>query len=337
LPKKVEIIAPAGNFASLKAAIDNGADVVYLGFNDATNARNFEGLNFTTEELEEGIELIRNKGRQFYVAINTFPQREAFKDWERSVDQAVALGADALILADLGVLSYAREKYPDINIHLSVQASASNYESINFYKKAFNIKRVVLPRVVTIAEIKGIAEKTDVELEVFMLGGLCINIEGRCYLSSFLTGASTNTEGACSPSRFVRFNNSDDGSLSITLNDVLLNRLSKDESSAYPTCCKGRYVLPDGSLSYAFEEPESLNALSVLPELIEAGVSAIKIEGRQRTKTYVAEVTKTVRAAVDAYYADPAAQKAAIKSGTAGNVLSTFEGTAQTLGCYVEK
>jgi len=135
----------------------------------------------------------------------------------------------------------------------------------------------------------------------------------------------------------VRFTNSDDGSLSITLNDVLLNRLSKDESSAYPTCCKGRYVLPDGTLSYAFEEPESLNALSVLPELIEAGVAAVKIEGRQRTKTYVAEVTRTVRKAVDAYYKDPAAYKNAIKEGTASGVLSTFEGTAQTLGCYIEK
>lgn len=337
MPKKVEIIAPAGNFASLKAAVENGADVVYLGFNDATNARNFEGLNFTPEELQEGVDLIRKKGRQFYVAINTFPQRETFKQWQESVDNAVNLGADAIILADLGVLSYAREKYPDINIHLSVQASASNYESINFYKKQFNIRRVVLPRVTTIPEIAEIAKKTDVELEVFMLGGLCINIEGRCYLSSFLTGSSTNTDGACSPSRFVRFNNGDDGSLSITLNDVLLNRLSKDESSAYPTCCKGRYVLPGGELSYAFEEPESLNALSVLPELIEAGVSAIKLEGRQRTKTYVAEVTRTVRKAVDAYYADPAACKAAIKEGTAGNVISTFEGSAQTLGCYIEK
>jgi len=336
-PSQVEIIAPAGNFASLKAAIENGADVVYLGFNDATNARNFEGLNFTTEELEEGVALVRKKGRQFYVAINTFPQRDNFKDWEGSVDRAVELGADAIILADLGVLNYARTKYPDINIHLSVQASASNYESINFYKKVFNVKRVVLPRVLTIPEIADIAAHTDVELEVFMLGGLCINIEGRCYLSSFLTGASTNTEGACSPSRFVRFNNSNDGSLSITLNDVLLNRLSKDESSAYPTCCKGRYVLPDGSLSYAFEEPESLNALSVLPELIEAGVSAVKLEGRQRTKTYVAEVTRTVRKAVDAYYKDPEAFKVAVKDGRAGNVLSTFEGTAETLGCYIEK
>jgi len=335
--KRVEIIAPAGNFASLKAAVSNGADVVYLGFNDATNARNFEGLNFTPEELQEGVELIRQKGKQFYVAINTFPQRDNFIVWQSSVDRAVALGADAIILADLGVLNYARKKHPDINIHLSVQASASNYESINFYKKAFNVKRVVLPRVLTIAEIAEIAAKTTVELEVFMLGGLCINIEGRCYLSSFLTGASTNTEGACSPSRFVRFNNSNDGSLSITLNDVLLNRLSKDESSAYPTCCKGRYVLPDGSLSYAFEEPESLNALAVLPELIEAGVSAVKLEGRQRTKTYVAEVTRTVRAAVEAYYKDPEAYKSAIKDGNAGNVLSTFEGTAETLGCYIEK
>ena len=93
----VEVVSPAGNIASLKAAVDSGADAVYLGFNDSTNARNFEGLNFTLKELTEGIRHVRDKGRKFYVAVNTFPQLDAFPKWQASVDNAVRLGADAVI------------------------------------------------------------------------------------------------------------------------------------------------------------------------------------------------------------------------------------------------
>ncbi|MBI1910747.1 MAG: U32 family peptidase [Deltaproteobacteria bacterium] len=332
---KAEVIAPAGNIASLKAAVDSGADAVYLGFNDATNARNFEGLNFTPEELEDGIKYIRSKGRKFFVAINTFPQGDTFPKWYAAVDNAVRLGADAVIIANMGILKYAREKYPDANLHLSTQASSSNYESINFYKKHFGIKRVVLPRVLTIPEIKQLKEHTDVEIEVFALGGLCINIEGRCYLSSFITGASTNTEGACSPSRFVRFENTQGGGMSISLNNVVLNKLSSTESSPYPTCCKGRYIMPDGEVFYAFEEPESLNILHVVPGLIESGVAAFKIEGRQRTKSYVGAMTGIMRQAVDSYYADPKNYR--VKPEWSAKTIATFEGTKETIGSYLVK
>lgn len=332
---KPEVIAPAGNLASLKAAVDSGADAVYLGFNDATNARNFEGLNFTFEELEEGIRLVRSKGKKFFVAINTFPQADASPKWYKAVDLAMDLRADAVIIANIGVLNYARRRYPEANLHLSTQASSSNYESINFYRKHFGIKRVVLPRVLTVDEIKHLRERTDVEIEVFALGGLCINIEGRCYLSSFVTGASTNTEGACSPSRFVRFVPDASGGMSITLNGETLNRLGKDESSPYPTCCKGRYLRPDGEYAYAFEDPESLNVLGILPGLMEAGVAALKIEGRQRTRTYVAAMTGVLREAVDSCFKDPLGYR--VRPEWSARTLGTFEGTSETLGSYLVK
>lgn len=332
---KPEIVSPAGNLASLKAAIDSGADAVYLGFSDSTNARNFEGLNFTPAEMADGIGYVRSKGRKFYIAINTFPQGDTFVKWYKAVDHAVEVGADAVIIANLGILKYARERHPDSVLHLSTQASSSNYESINFYRKHFGIKRVVLPRVLTIEEMKRLKERTEAEIEVFALGGLCINIEGRCYLSSWVTGASTNTEGACSPSRFVRFNPSADGGMTIALNGVTLNRLGNDESSPYPTCCKGRYVTPGGSYEYAFEEPESLNVLKVLPGLMDAGVSALKIEGRQRTKSYVAAMTRVLREAVDACYADSRAYE--VRPEWARKTVSTFEGTRETLGSYLTK
>ena len=333
--KKAEVIAPAGNSASLKAAVDAGADAVYLGFNDDPNARNFEGLNFTHQELEDSIQYVRAKGKKIFVAINTFPQADGFQKWYRAVDRAVELGADAIIIANLGVLHYAASRYPDANLHLSTQASASNYESINFYRKQFGIKRVVLPRVLTKDEIKALVEHTDVEIEVFALGGLCINIEGRCYLSSYVTGASTNTTGACSPSRFVRFASEPEGGMSIRLNNVLLNRLTAAESSPYPTCCKGRYIRPDGVAAYAFEEPESLNILPIVPNLIEAGVLAFKIEGRQRTKAYVSAMTGVLREAVDSYYQNPAGYT--VKPQWSAKVLSTFEGTKETVGSYLVK
>lgn len=332
MKNKVEILAPAGNLSSLKAAADSGADVVYLGFSDATNARNFEGLNFSEKELREGVRYLRRLGKKFFVAINTFPQGADISPWKDAVNRGVKLGADALIIADMGVLGYARKAHPEQALHLSVQASAASAEAINFYKEHFNITRAVLPRVHSIKEIRELKAKTDVELEVFCLGGLCINIEGRCFLSSFVTGASTNTEGACSPSRFVRFTSNENDSLEITLNGTLLNSLDKDESSPYPTCCKGRYIMPDGRLFYAMEEPESLNALEVLPGLIEAGVSALKIEGRQRTKKYVEEVTSLVREAVDSYYTSP--ENYEVKKSWQEKTLRSFEGSKETLGAY---
>lgn len=332
---KPEVIAPAGNLASLKAAVDSGADAVYLGFSDSTNARNFEGLNFTPEELEDGIRYVRSKGRKFFVAINTFPQGDDFPKWYKAVDLAMALKADAVIIANIGVLKYAREKYPHANLHLSTQASSSNYESINFYRKHFGIKRVVLPRVLTVEEIKHLRERTDVEIEVFALGGLCINIEGRCYLSSYVTGASTNTEGACSPSRFVRFSSEPGGGMSIALNNMTLNRLGRNESSPYPTCCKGRYIKPDGEYAYVFEDPESLNVLKILPGLMDAGVAALKIEGRQRTKTYVAAMTGVLREAVDSCFRDAAAYN--VRPEWSSKTVATFEGTSETLGSYLVK
>ena len=194
---------------------------------------------------------------------------------------------------------------------------------------------MVLPRVLTFNEIKDLKSRTDVEIEVFALGGLCINIEGRCYLSSFVTGASTNTEGVCSPSRFVRFEGTEDGGMTISLNNVLLNRLSRGESSPYPTCCKGRYILPDGRAFYAMEEPESLNVLKILPELIGSGVSALKIEGRQRTKTYVAAMTKVLKEALQSYYRDPSSYT--VRPEWSEKTVATFEGAKETVGPYVIK
>lgn len=333
--EKIELCCPAGNLPSLKAAIDNGADVVYLGFRNATNARNFEGLNFTTKDIAAGIEYAHRRGKKVYIAINTFPQFEDAPIWYRAVDDVVALGADAAILANMGVLKYAADTYPDLRLHLSVQGSASSVESLNFYREHFNVKRAVLPRVLTVDEIRAIKEEMgDFELEVFGFGGLCINICGRCYLSSYITGVSCNTGGVCSPSSHVTFENEGDR-LKVSLSGVVLNSYAPGEVTSYPTSCKGRYYYNGEELGYPIEEPASLNVLEILPSIIEAGVDSLKLEGRQRTRAYVATMTGILREAIDRYYDDPEGYH--VDDAWMSQASLAMEGMKTTYGSYVQK
>ena len=216
---------------------------------------------------------------------------------------AAQLGADALILADLAMLEYAAERYPHIERHVSVQASATNEEAVRFYHQHFDVARVVLPRVLSIHQVKQLARVTPVPLEVFAFGSLCIMAEGRCYLSSYLTGESPNTVGACSPARFVRWQQTPQG-LESRLNEVLIDRYQDGENAGYPTLCKGRYLV-DGERYHALEEPTSLNTLELLPELLAANIASVKIEGRQRSPAYVSQVAKVWRQAIDRCMADP--------------------------------
>jgi putative protease len=192
----MELVCPAGSLPALKQAVDNGADAVYFGFRNSTNARQFAGLNFNEKRAREGIDYAHARGSRVFCAINTYPQPDGWQVWTRAVDQAASLGVDAIILADMGLLDYAANKYPHIPRHLSVQGSATSYEALSFYKDNFDIRRAVLPRVLSIDQVRGVAKHSPVELEVFAFGSLCIMAEGRCYLSSYLTDESPNTRGA---------------------------------------------------------------------------------------------------------------------------------------------
>jgi collagenase-like PrtC family protease len=322
----LELVCPAGTPASLRAAVDAGADTVYCGFRDETNARNFPGLNFDRKEMREGIAYAHSRGRKVLVAINTFPRAADPAPWRKAVDDASALGADAIILADLGLLDYAHRAHPAQRLHLSVQAAASNAMAIGFYRDRFGVRRVVLPRVLTVDEIAKLTAQVGLETEVFAFGGLCVMAEGRCALSSYLTGASPNSQGACAPASHVRYDD-EDGQLMTRLGGVTINSFAKDEPAGYPTPCKGRFVA-DGKISYLFEDPVSLNIIDILPQLKSAGVTALKIEGRQRGRAYVQQVVSTFRAAIDAL-ADGS------KGGVAAGALNSIsEGGRETTGAY---
>jgi len=309
----MELVCPAGNVPSLKAAVDNGADAVYIGFKNETNARHFAGLNFDDKQIEQCLTYAHDRGTKVYVAINTYPQPDNFATWKRAVDQAAEFGVDALILADIGVMDYAAEKWPELRLHVSVQASATTHESVRFYAEQFGAKRAVIPRVLSVKQVESLVENSPIPIEVFGFGSLCVMVEGRCYLSSYVTGQ---------------------GPLETRLNGVLIDRVNKDENAGYPTICKGRFIV-NGETGYAIEEPTSLNTLPILPELLKIGVAAIKIEGRQRSPAYVAKVTKVLRAAIDSCMRDP--ENFVPDQDWLSQLTSVSEGVQTTLGAYARE
>lgn len=320
----MELICPAGTPAALKSAIDAGADAIYCGFADETNARNFPGLNFSRDEMRKSIALAHGRGARILVAINTFPRASAVDIWHRAVDDAVSAGADALILADIGLMDYTARRHPNQRLHVSVQAAAANPDAIAFYAENFGARRVVLPRVLSVPEIAEITRESACETEVFVFGGLCVMAEGRCSLSSYATGKSPNMQGVCSPPSHVTYEQSADGTKS-SLGGFTINRFAASEPAGYPTLCKGRFSTAQGA-GYIFEDPVSLDATTLLRGLRDAGVTALKIEGRQRGRAYVESVVRHFRHALAALGSGSEADIASLKPFT--------EGQASTLGAY---
>lgn len=325
-----ELVCPAGTPAALRTAVDAGADAVYCGFQNATNARNFPGLNFTPDELAQGVAYAHAQGAKVLLAVNSFPTAGRFDLWRDAVDTGARLGVDAVIVADIGVAEYVAQRHPGLRLHLSVQAAASSPEAIGYYVREFGVKRVVLPRILTVAEIRGIKKEIPCEIETFVFGNHGLMVEGRCSLTNYVTGLSTNMDGVCSPAAQVHYDKEPDGAVTTRLGDYTIDRFGADEQAGYPTICKGRYTTPARDEPYyAFEEPISLNLSELLPQLIEAGVEAFKIEGRQRSRAYVRQVVSNFRAAVD--------QVLAGQEPHLADLVALTEGQKQTVGAFGSK
>lgn len=246
------------------------------------------------------------------------------------MDRAAELGIDAVIMADPGLLRYAATHHPNLRLHLSVQASATTYKALEFYHQRFGIQRAVLPRVLSLQQLWHTTANSPVEIEVFGYGSLCVMVEGRCALSSYITGRSPNASGVCSPAESVRWEETALGRES-RLNGVLIDRHGLNEAAGYPTLCKGRYYT-DAQAYYAIEEPTSLNILDVLPDLLHHGIAAIKVEGRQRSPAYVASVARVLREAIDTCAADPA--RYLVRNQWTAVLDRLSEGQTHTLGAY---
>ena len=237
---------------------------------------------------------------------------------------------DAIIVADMGVAAFAASEYPQLRLHLSVQAGASSPEAIRFHCEEFNIKRVVLPRILTVAEIADVHRQIPCEIEAFVFGNIGMMAEGRCSLTNYVTGISTNMDGVCSPAADVHYKEEADGTLTTRLGPFVIDQYRCGESGGYPTICKGRYTCSAQSEPYyAFEEPRSLNLSALLPDLMRAGVTALKIEGRQRSRAYVKSVVAAFRQAVDEIMAG--------KPPALTDLIALTEGHKETQGAFQSK
>ncbi len=275
--KKPELLAPAGNMEKLKMALLYGADAVYLG-GKSFGLRAFGG-NFSREELKEAVEFAHNLGKKVYVTVNIFPHNidvEALPDYLAYLNE---IRVDALLVADLGVFTLAKQYAPDIELHISTQANNTNYVTVNAWKD-MGATRVVMARELSLQELKTIRKKCDVELEMFVHGAMCISYSGRCLLSAYMTGRDAN-RGACAQSCRWKYNLVEENRPGEYFN------IEEDERGTYIMNSRDMCLMPN------------------LPEIIETGIDSLKIEGRMKSVHYAASVVKAYRMAIDSYFEDP--------------------------------
>lgn len=319
----MEVLCPAGSPTMAMAAFDHGADAVYVGVSGATNARNFAGAGFGYKDIESLIDYAHRHNKHVHLAINTFAKPGLERQWHYAVEQAIDFGADALILADIGLMQYARSVSDHAVLHASVQTSATSVAAAKMLHDEFAIARIVLPRVLSVSAIAAMRQALPAALgiEVFGFGSLCPMVEGRCYLSGYATGKSPNTFGACSPAQYVDWQRHGDQT-ELRLNGLLLNKLADNEPAPYPTLCKARY-----RQGHAICQPESLSTATLVGQLQAAGVCSLKIEGRQRGPVYAAKVAKFWRELVDGHCTPKQVDKQLVKFA---------EGSQLTQAAYVE-
>ena len=277
--KAPELLSPAGNFEKLRAAILYGADAVYLagqrfGMRSAAD-------NFTDEELMEAVSFVHARGKKIYLTLNTMPHGFEYPALRDFLTRIKDFGIDAVIVADLGVLATVREIMPDMEIHISTQASIVSPEAARAYA-SLGAKRLVLARELTLSEIRAIREglSPEVELEAFIHGSMCVSYSGRCMLSHHLTGRDAN-RGACTqPCRW---------SYTITEEKRPEIPLPIEENE------HGTFIMSS----------KDMCTISLIPELMNSGIDSFKIEGRMKSAYYTAVVTNAYRMAMDAYLSDP--------------------------------
>lgn len=274
---KPELLAPAGNMEKLKIALLYGADAIYMG-GKSFGLRAFSD-NFADEELGEAVAYTHNLGKKAYVTINVFPHNEdlpALPDYLRYLRD---INVDAIIISDLGVYRTAREVAPEVPLHISTQANNTNWSSVLMWEQ-LGASRVVMAREIALRDIQLIRQKTNIELEAFVHGAMCISYSGRCLLSNYFTGRDAN-KGECA-------------------------QVCRWKFSVVEETRPGQYfpVMEDERGTYIFNSKD-LCLLPHIPELAASGLNSFKIEGRMKSIHYVATVVNVYRQAIDAYAADP--------------------------------
>lgn len=277
--KKPELLLPAGNLDTLKTAVLYGADAVYIG-GEAFSLR-AKADNFGPENMKEAISFAHEHGSRVFITVNIFAHNRDIAAAENYLKTLKEIRPDALIISDLGLFMKAREICPEIEIHISTQMNNTNYETFNAWF-ALGAKRVVCARELNLEEIRLIREKipADRQIEAFVHGAMCISYSGRCLLSSFMAGRDANL-GACThPCRWEY---------------ALMEKNRQGEYFPVEENSRGTYIF----------NSRDLCMIGHIPELVEAGIDSLKIEGRMKTQLYVATAARTYRRAIDDYFTDP--------------------------------
>jgi len=270
--KKPELVAPAGDLEKAEAAFLYGADAVYVGGKEFSLRA--QAGNFAPEELEELMALARGQNKKVYVAVNVVAHNRDIHRLQSYLAFLQDLGVDGIIVADLGVLDLVQKRAPGIPVTISTQASVANILSARFFE-SLGVKRIVLARELTLEEIREIRENVSVELEVFVHGAMCVAYSGRCLLSSFMTGRSGNRGECAHPCRYRYF---------------LREEKRPGEYFPIEEDDRGTYIL----------NSKDLCLIEYVPELMEVGVDAFKIEGRMKSPHYVATASRVYRQAIEA-------------------------------------
>ncbi|OPX84701.1 MAG: putative protease YhbU precursor [Pelotomaculum sp. PtaB.Bin104] len=274
--KQPELLAPAGDLEKLKVAVLYGADAVYLG-GKHFSLRAGSG-NFSAAEMSEGVQFAHARGVRVYAAVNIFAHNKDLELLPAYLEFIQRVGVDGVIVSDPGVISLVQKLHPGLPVHLSTQANTTNWVAARFWEEQ-GVARIILARELSLAEIKEIRRQVGVELEMFVHGAMCIAYSGRCLLSSYLTGRGAN-QGDCAQSCRWKY--------------ALAEENRPGEYLPFEEDGRGSYILSSRDLCL----------IEHLPDLIEAGVNSIKIEGRMKSIHYVAGVVKAYREALDAFGAD---------------------------------
>ena len=275
--QKPELLAPAGNMEKLHMALLYGADAVYLG-GKMFGLRAFAS-NFSLAEMDEAVAFAHSLHKKVYVTVNIFAHNEDINNLPDYLRNLLAIGVDALLISDFGVWSVAREIIPEMPLHVSTQANTTNWAAVKAWEN-LGASRVVLARELSFTEMKEIGKKTEVELEAFVHGAMCISYSGRCWLSSYLTGRDGN-RGACAQVCRWEFS--------------LTEKNRPGEAYDVAGDEQGTYIM----------NSKDLCLLPYLPQLMEAGICSFKIEGRMKSAHYAASVVSVYRRAIDACWRDP--------------------------------
>lgn len=277
--RKVELLAPAGDLERLKIAFTYGADAVYIGgeiFGMRSAAK-----NFSKEDMIEGVKFAHERGKQVFVTINIIPRNDDLLQLKDYLLELQEIGVDAVIVSDPGVFTYVKETIPNMEIHISTQASTTNAASAAFWYKQ-GAKRVVTARELSFEEIKELRENTpaDMDIETFVHGAMCMSYSGKCVISNHTTGRDAN-KGSCAQSCRWKY--------------TLMEEVGPGEY---------KQVLDDIDPEFFFNSKD-LCMIEYIPEIFDSGITSLKIEGRMKTAYYVATTVRAYRMALDEYYKDP--------------------------------